>query len=129
MHVNLIKDRLAADSRCVAHGDTPDCVEVTFEVALDKRPNSVWLSMFFDIYKRTEPFAMRHFAVRADRVRFTCRGDEVECAFEALKHLVMQANAVFYDPEDAEATADMVVDRDEKERGDKEFTQRAKRLL
>jgi len=96
MHVGLVKDDITADSKRVEHGDTPDCIEITYEVKTAPQPDSIWLSFFHDALENAKPFGLRSFSIKHDRIRFSCRGDEVEYAFEALKRLVAETNSVYY---------------------------------
>ena len=131
MHVRLVKNGIAADSRCVEHGGTPDCIEVTYDVRVSPQPDNIWLSFFYDALKRAESFALRDLMTKANHIRFTCRGDEVEYAFEALKRLFASTNAVYYHREPAviPGGATMVEDGVKKRERDRAFVERAKQLL
>jgi len=129
MHVDLVRDEVAADSRRVERGDTPDCIEVAYDVKVAPPPDDVWLSFFYSILKKAEPFALRNLSTRGDRVRFTCRGGEVEYAFEALTRLVTETNSVYYGGRHARPSKELAGTEEEKMARDREFVERAKRLL
>ncbi len=129
MHVGLVKDEITAYSKRLKHGDTPDCIEITYEVNTAPQPDSVWLSFFHSALEKAEPFALRNLSTKGDRIRFPCRGDEVEYALEALKRLVTETNAVYYSREPAQSSEDLALAGEEKKALDRELVERAKRFL
>lgn len=129
MHVRLLEQSVRADSRLVAGGSAPHCVEIDFEVRFDRPPSSVWLSFYEAAERDTETFANRNMRILGDVVLFTCRGDEVEVAFDALKTVVMKANSAFYGDAATGARGSRQDDEESKRSRDREFVERARALL
>lgn len=129
MHVSLVRNGVAADSSHVARGETADCTEVTYEIKLDRPPDDVWLSFFYNPPSGTEPRFIHRLTTRKDLVKFWCRGDEVDYAIDELKRLVQLANSAFYEEADCQVPVSHTTQDTGKHRRDREYAERAERML